>query len=133
MRVLIINAFFRRRVETYAASAISNHIDERTKPLSFAWMTDGGNGRKGHVRIEEPCVCAVREAIEVRVNSIVLILWTRKLGIFPCQLQYFARDRRTRNPELRRKTYVVAETPAREGYCGLRDPPSPAYRGDAVQ
>lgn len=95
-------------------------------------MTDGAKRRKGHVRVEEPCVCADREASEVRVNSGSLIRWTRKLGVFSCQLQHFARDRRTK-PKLRRKTYVVAETPAREGYCGLRDPPSPTYRGDAAQ
>jgi hypothetical protein len=43
-------------------------------------MNDGRtNGKKGHIRVEEPLVLATGEATEIVANSIVLIAWTRKL------------------------------------------------------
>jgi hypothetical protein len=47
------------------------------------------NGKR-HVRVEEPSICTVGEASEVLVNSILLILWTRKLLDFSMSITAFS-------------------------------------------
>ena len=63
-------------------------------------MNDGRrNGRKGHIRVEEPLVLATGEATEIVANSFVLIAWTRKLLGSHVSVSYsIARGRATLNP-----------------------------------
>jgi hypothetical protein len=72
-------------------------MGERTESVEGR-MNDGGrNGKKGHIRVEEPLVLATGEATEIVANSIVLIAWTRKL--LGSRVNYStARGRATLNP-----------------------------------